>query len=156
MKKILYILFFLSMTVFAQKGQFGAGIIIGEPTGLSAKFNLGSGNAIDAGLAWSFKNPSGMHVHADYLYHAYNLIRVSSGKLPVYFGIGGRIKFKNNEAGSNNDNSATIGVRIPVGLSYEFATAPLDLFLEIAPTLNLAPKTEFDLNGAIGLRFYFE
>jgi hypothetical protein len=32
---------------------------------------------------------------------------------------------------------------------------PLDIFLEIVPILDLAPKVGFDFNGAIGIRYYF-
>jgi len=45
-------------------------------------------------------------------------------------------------------------VRVPVGLNYLFEENPLGLFLELAPTVNLAPDTDFDMNGALGIRFY--
>lgn len=52
------------------------------------------------------------------------------------------------------DNDAVIGFRIPVGMSYIFEEAPLDLFLELAPSLNLAPSTDLEMNGALGIRIY--
>jgi hypothetical protein len=42
-----------------------------------------------------------------------------------------------------------------VGLAYAFADVPIDLFLEVAPILNVVRDTEFDLEGGIGARFYF-
>ncbi|MBP2681688.1 MAG: hypothetical protein H6Q78_1551, partial [Candidatus Krumholzibacteriota bacterium] len=45
--------------------------------------------------------------------------------------------------------------RVPVGLTYIFDGAPLDIFFEIVPILDLIPDTEFDANAAIGIRFYF-
>jgi hypothetical protein len=42
-----------------------------------------------------------------------------------------------------------------VGLSYEFDGAPLDVFLEVVPTLDLIPGTAFDLGAGLGLRYYF-
>jgi hypothetical protein len=41
------------------------------------------------------------------------------------------------------------------GLDYLFANTPLDIFLELAPILDLAPKVDFDFNGTIGIRYYF-
>jgi hypothetical protein len=36
-----------------------------------------------------------------------------------------------------------------------FADAPVDIFLELVPILDLAPETDFDLGGGIGARFWF-
>ena len=99
--------------------------------------------------AWSFADNAGLHLHADYLVHKFDLIPVEKGSLPFYFGIGGRIRF----AEGNGDDR--IGIRIPVGLDYIFADAPLDIFLELVPILDLAPDTDLDFNGAVGIRFFF-
>jgi hypothetical protein len=74
---------------------------------------------------------------------------VDKGRLPFYYGIGGRIKFAEN----NNDDF--IGVRVPFGLAYIFATAPVDIFFELVPILDLAPDTDFDFNAALGARYFF-
>jgi hypothetical protein len=129
-------------------GPFGLGIMAGEPTGISAKLMFRNANAVDAGLAWSLDGDNDFLIQADYLYHNYDLIPVGKGRLPLYFGIGGRLQFRE----SLDDK---IGVRIPVGLSYIFESAPFDAFVEIVPILDLNPSTEFDLAGAIGGRFYF-
>ncbi len=34
--------------------------------------------------------------------------------------------------------------------------SPIDVFLEIAPIVDLAPATELSVNGGIGIRFYFQ
>lgn len=133
--------------LYSQSRGFGAGIIVGEPTGVSLKYFMGQGNAIDAGIAWSFNKDGALHIHADYLYHDYNFFNVRTGKLPVYIGIGGRAKLASN---------TRVGVRIPVGMAYEFQNAPFDVFIEVVPLLDLAPDTEFGFNGAVGFRYYFE
>lgn len=148
MRKLLFIMsfcFFLSSVNYAQQEGFGIGIILGEPTGLSAKKFVSSSTAFDAAAAWSFRHEAALHLHADYLFHNYSLIAVEQGRLPLYYGIGGRIKLADDPL---------VGVRIPVGLSYEFADAPVDIFLELVPLLDLVPETDFDFNGAIGVRFY--
>jgi hypothetical protein len=51
----------------AQSSEIG--IIIGEPTGLSAKFWTGGRTAADFGVAWSFSGSGSIHLHSDYLLH---------------------------------------------------------------------------------------
>ncbi len=134
-------------TAEAKGSGFGLGIIVGEPTGLSAKLWTGNSTAIDGAVAWSFGKDSALHLHADYLFYNFNLFKVEKGKLPLYYGIGGRIKLVDD---------MKVGVRIPVGINYIFAKAPLDIFLEIVPMLELVPRTEFNLNGGIGIRYFFK
>lgn len=132
-------------SAFAQ-GTFGLGLIVGEPTGISAKWWLTSRTAVDAAAAWSFSDDAALHLHADYLFHNFDLIDVSKGQLPVYFGVGGRVKF---------DSDSNIGVRIPIGLAYLFQDMPLDVFAEIVPLVDLIPDTDFELNASIGIRYFF-
>lgn len=152
MKKILSIVALVLSTTAplsdASPGQFGLGIIIGEPTGFDGKYFFDSDHALEAALGWSLSGSNELHIQVDYLYHRYDLLKVEEGQLPFFFGVGGRIKFRENQ-------DDQLGVRIPVGLAYEFAGGPFDVFVEIVPILELIPDTDFDLEGAIGGRFYF-
>ena len=130
------------------RSSFGAGLILGEPTGVSMKLWLSGSNAVQGAVAWSFSDNTNLHVHADYVWHRWDLFEVEKGKLPLYFGVGGRIRFRENV-------DDTLGVRFPVGVAYEFSDAPFDLFFELVPILDLAPNSEFDFNAAIGGRYYF-
>lgn len=131
----------------AQK-RIGAGVIVGEPTGLTAKWWINEINAITAGMAWSFEGRTSLQLQADYLWHDYHLLPLADGvQMPVYFGVGGRMKYKRN---ANN----LWGVRIPVGVSYLFE-APWEIFAEIVPIVDFAPSSGLSLNGAIGVRYYF-
>jgi hypothetical protein len=127
---------------------FGIGALIGEPTGLSLKAWLDDRSAIDAGVAWSFRRDDSFSAHADYLIHCWDLIPVSKGKLPLYFGVGGRVLLERGR-------DTRFGVRAPVGLSYMFENTPLELFVEVGPIFDVAPKTQFSLTGGIGVRYYF-
>jgi hypothetical protein len=64
-----------------------------------------------------------------------------------YVGIGARLKA--------TEGDSRIGVRVPLGLDYVFDDTPIDIFFEIAPILDLAPSTDFRLNGSLGLRYFF-
>lgn len=129
-----------------QAGEgLGIGFIVGEPTGLSIKSWTGGGNAFDLGIAWSLGRHDALHVHADYLWHS-ALDEVDEGGLLLYYGLGGRIVFV--------EDDARVGLRIPFGITYLFGDAPLDIFLEVAPVLDLVPSSDFDVNAAAGLRIY--
>jgi hypothetical protein len=130
----------------AQERVFGLGILIGEPTGVSWKYWVSGENALDGGLAWSFRHSGYAHVHVDYLWHFAGAIPRAEGLIP-YVGIGGRL------AAGRGDG--ILGVRIPVGLAYWARRVPIEAFLELAPILDLAPATELAANGGIGVRFYF-
>lgn len=127
-------------------GNFGLGVVLGEPTGISGKLWLGGTSAVDGVLAWSFAQNPAVSVQADYLFHFFDLIAVPKGRLPLYVGVGAAVSISDNP---------DVGVRIPGGVTYLFDTAPLDVFLEIAPILLLFPATTFDFSGGAGIRFYF-
>ena len=147
MKKtiVITLLGIFSLGLSAQDSGFGVGAIIGEPTGLSAKTWLNTHDAVDAGVAWSISN-GWLHIHADYLRHTFGLIPVEVGKLPLYFGLGAKIGF---------GPDISIGARVPVGLAYLFDGTPLDVFIELVPGLEIIPDTKFDINGGIGVRYWF-
>lgn len=135
----------LPSSAHAQTQDFSIGAIIGEPTGLTAKLWLDNRTAIQGSAAWSFRQERAVHIHGDFLFHHNYSDRVSRGTLHLYYGIGGRIK---------DTAEARIGVRVPLGMNYQFANTPLTFFGEIAPLLDITPATEMDINAAFGLRFH--
>jgi hypothetical protein len=130
----------------SQEKGFGLGIILGEPTGISAKKWLDDKSALDGAVAWSLVTPSSFHLHADYLYHNFNIFNVKKGKLPLYFGIGFRIRIGDEDR---------VGIRIPVGICYIFEQSPLDIFFELGPVLDLTPATRLRLTSSVGIRYFF-
>ncbi len=127
----------------------GLGIIIGEPTGIDLKIFLNRVHALEFALAWSLSDENEMHLQGDYLWHKYDLIDLDNAdQLPLFFGVGGRVVLR-------DERDDLVGIRIPVGLDYIFTNYPFDIFFELVPILDLAPETDFDLEGAIGARFWF-
>ncbi len=133
-------------TAYGRDG-FGFGAIVGEPTGVSVKYWIDKTTAFDAACAWSLADHSPFQFHADYLIHGPSLTSDTKGSLPWYYGIGGRVKNINDES--------HIGVRVPVGVTYLVDEAPIDIFAEIAPVLDLKPSINLNLNAALGVRYYF-
>jgi hypothetical protein len=136
---------------WSQKSGMGLGIIVGEPTGINGKYWLSGNTAVDASAAWSFSEHIHFQIQGDFVFHNFDILKrtfdVTRGELPLYYGIGARLRL---------DNQDEFGMRFVVGMSYFFPTAPFDLFLEVAPIMNLAPDTELDGSAALGVRFWFK
>ena len=150
MKKITILIFSLmilsEVTAGSPSYKYGAGIILGEPTGISLKMWQSKSRALDAGIGWSVGKNSHLNLHADYLIHKYRLINGEGTNFPVYYGIGARIKL---------EDDSKFGIRFPLGISYIFESAPFDTFFELVPIFNLVPETSFDLGFGIGIRYNF-
>jgi len=151
MKRIFLILLLLltfSITLFSQEYGIGAGIMLGEPTGLSGKYWLDETTAADFGIAAGlFGESSGFTIHADYLYHNKNLINWTY-KLPIYYGFGVRMRFPVG-------NKFYLGVRGVFGVMLYLKKYPMDVFFEVAPSFRLLPTTGLNLDLAVGCRYYF-
>ncbi len=130
----------------AQDSGSGLGIIIGNPTGVSFKSWLSGNSALDLAAAWSL-NDERLLIQGSYILHDVSIFKVSKGKLALYYGIGGAIVLTDDVG---------VAARVPVGLDYMFATAPFDIFVELAPSLLLVPKTDFRIGAAVGVRFWFD
>ena len=130
-------------------GKFGVGLIAGEPMGVSMKYWVNNRLALDGAVGWSSRDDSDVYLHGDVLWHNFHLIPVSQGRLPVYFGIGGLVRFRDN----HRANEA--GIRFPVGLSYMFDNAPVDVFAEVGPAIDFAPDVRGDITGGVGVRYWF-
>jgi hypothetical protein len=129
-------------------GRLGAGIVVGEPTGVSAKYWLNHDIAIDGSFGIRLRDADDVYLNGDLLWHNYNLIPVSTGRMAAYIGAGPSVLFRHEE-----DNR--FGVRVPVGLAYKFENKPVDVFAEFAPILDLSPDVRGDFNVGIGVRYWF-
>ena len=151
------VLIFSSFSMPAQSSETGIGIIIGEPTGLSAKHWLNKTTAIDAAAAWGFSGRDTFHVHADYLLHNFQVFKGSKikGQLPIHYGLGlsTRLREKRHD---DSKSDFVLGVRAPIGITWIVPQQPLDVFIELVPELELAPDTDFGIGLGLGARYYFK
>lgn len=158
---LLSFLFLSSGNAYAQTTGVGAGVVLGAPTGINMKFWTTNTNAFDVVIGWAndgawtrfddgyvyYYTQSYLHIHADYLWHNFGAIRTSQ-RLPLYYGVG--FQFDNGNALPTD-----FGVRGVLGLDWMPYSTPLDVFLEAAPVLYLAPSTGLGVDAGIGVRFFF-
>lgn len=132
--------------------RFGLGIILGEPSGLSAKGYFSPRVAGDLIVSWSFVHDA-LIIVGDVLYDFVDIpVNTRSFTLPFYAGVGGMIGFIEK---GNDDGKTFVGVRVPVGVAMQFTNYPIEVFFEVAPGIELAPSTDPDVTGGIGARFFF-
>jgi hypothetical protein len=133
--------FIISNVNFAQQKGFGLGVVLGEPTGISAKYWLSPGTALDFGLGYLFD------FYVDYVFHNSDMIH-SVENFVVYYGPGARLKIR-------EDADSRLGVRGVIGILWLPRGTNFDLFVEVAPILDIIPATKFDFTGGIGGRYFF-
>jgi hypothetical protein len=140
-----------------EKGVFGLGIILGEPTGISAKLYLSDNTAVDAAVGGAFVG-GGLHVHADFLLHPWVLENRDTFVLPAYVGVG--VRLLDHDRGVEGDFH--IGARGVVGMLFDFKEIPIDAFVEVAAVLDVRLSDDdthgglgLAINAGIGARYYF-
>ena len=153
MRKMLIMLVLIPVGLLAQ--SYGIGIILGSPTGLTGKIMLGRTSAIAVNAGWSFWPSSGFHMTGDYQFLFPGVIADEDGRpinsLIPYLGLGGRMRFRSND--NDDDDDFQAGVRFGGGL--EYYPAPIGIFIELYPVVNLVPGTKFTFEGGLGFRIYF-
>jgi hypothetical protein len=84
----------------------------------------------------------------DYLWHSFDAIHAEE-RFPLYYGIGGRI----NTGAGYNSSAAVRGV---IGVAWMPRETPIDIFLEVVPSLQLTSSTGFAIDAGLGIRYFFE
>ena len=152
--KLLVIIGLFSCSLFAQSkeeqkyssgGGQGAGIVIGEPNGISYRHWLSSANAVDAILGWSLIHDY-VFLIADYSMHR-KLFNIPGGNSLIYFGPGVSVGI---------GDGFGVGARFKVGLDYKIHNAPVDIFVELAPGIGVLPEVGgFNVGGGLGFRYFW-
>lgn len=127
--------------------EVSMGMAFPAPTGLSFKFWMSRDTAVDLFTQWDTTNKF-VQTHADFLTHDFTQFEMEGSSMPMYYGFGLRIR-------TSETSSAHLGIRIPIGVSYLWDTAPLDIFGELGPRANIIPKTSFSVDMMLGIRYRF-
>lgn len=139
------------------KGQ-QSNLLFEEPAGLGNNWLSEAAKDASTAAAWSLIGINSFQLHANSLWHNYDLIKTRKlmESLSIYYGIGGRMKFKgSNGVKGNKDEDARLGMRSPLGISYVLQEKPVELFAELVPILDIVPETRLGVGVGIGARYYF-
>lgn len=138
----------------AQAEDFGLGIILGDPSGLSAKMKLDHGHSVDAALAYSSGRHSGLQLHADYLWDRARSWGTTQGPLDMYYGLGARL-ISYEDHYHDHDSGVSFGPRGSLGLSFNINNPNVEVFGELAMVLEVVPSIGADIDAGIGARIRF-
>src|SRR5215470_7006517 len=117
---------------------FGLGLVLGEPTGLTAKLYLPQPFALQfgVGVVDDFEGRDGLHANLDFIWHPAVITRTPALTLPFYIGVGARLYDYSYGYWVGNvhyvDHDTRLGARMPLGLLLDFNRVPLDLYFEVA------------------------
>jgi hypothetical protein len=137
--------------------EFGFGIVLGDPTGVSVKYWTQSTNAFvfDLGASY-FGSP---RIGVDYLWH-FDAFRSNEVKLyagpGVVLGIGegNGFWYQNKEGFLYRGEDAGLAVRGVFGVNIIPRETPMEIFFELGTLVGLAPDFGAAVDAALGFRFY--
>lgn len=152
MKLLIFSGFFL-VTVLTSANEAQIGIVLGSTAGLSGKYDLGGNRSIDGVLAYSTDSKYGNYFHIDYIFDKARNFAMGS-VTPVYLYYGPGLRVVNIRTGEDNGKTK-LGFRGPIGVNVQTKNPDLEIFGEVAPTVDLTPSTSVYLEVGIGIRFRF-
>jgi len=156
---VLGCLMLFPLTQSYAQGKFGAGFIIGDPSGFAWNYRLSPEHAIDGAIGISPFDEG--RIHADYLWLAYPF---QDTRWSLHYGVGAAVGFGRTEevfydGGFRrvfvHENDLGFGVRGVIGVSYLIPKSPVDLFAEVGPLVVLTSPSGVGVDGGLGARFYF-
>ncbi len=144
-------LILVSQTAQSQNRGFGLGVAVGGPDGLSYKSFVSETTAFAGLVSFSISdNRSTFYTHLDYLIHKYyEDLEWDVGYLHYYYG-GGVGFFWRDHAPDD-----VVSIRLPAGLGFNFTDVPFDIYIELAPTVDVTPEFNLYFNGNMGFRYFF-
>ena len=124
------------------------------PVGLSVKTWINDRQAVSGATSFLLAEDelgsplSFWLLEVKYLFHNFEPLQVEEGYLGLYIGPG--IQYLALETVEDD-----FAFRAPIGVNYLFDETPVDLFIEVAPTLQITDPTILRFEGAIGVRYFF-
>lgn len=151
-KKILFTVLFMAAAVSlkAQEQGFALGANLFSPTGANIKVTFNESVAFTGVVSFNLNDYNNqLGLQANIIKNGdKNQFNLESGLLRSYFGGGVNLHFP--EFGKSS-----FGLRVPVGIEYLLEGQPLEIYMDIAPSLDLSPNTGFYFGSSMGVRYYF-
>jgi hypothetical protein len=137
-------------------GSIGVGAAIGAPSGFAGKLYIGEAFGVQVSLGGDLGRIGDVGFTGDFVVHTQTLNDPSDGySLPIY--MGGGLSASTNIAEQSGDTY--LGPRAVLGIMIIVDGIPVDLYMEVAPTLYVigtqANPISWGVDGQLGFRYYF-
>ncbi len=150
---------------YVANGKFGLGLELGAPFGINGKYFLSDDRALNFGIGEIYDNyyndRDGLHLYLDYMFHPFVITNQPAFQMPFFVGIGGRIwDFDDRRNRFDDDHGLAFGVRVPIGIAFDFNKVPLDVWVQLTFVADLFfgydDRFGPHLEGSIGIRYWFD
>lgn len=143
----------------AQK-NISAGLMIGDPIGITIKYSLRNGKALDISFGPDYFGLPRLQIDKIKIYNPFlsTIVNTYAGEgLAIAFAKGTSNMFYSREPGNEiftrtEDNGFQLGARAIFGLSFMPKKAPLEVFVETGPLIALTRMLDIDFDAAVGIR----
>lgn len=134
----------------AQNEGFAVGAQMFSPTGITAKATISESAAVTGVVGFNFNEFNNfIHLQTNLILNGNSdAFDIESGILRPYYGVGVNFTFLENL-------DTDIGFRIPLGMEYSFQDQPFEMYMDIAPTVNVERTSAFFLSSSMGFRYFF-
>lgn len=121
------------------------GIGLGDPAALDLKLWTSDVSGLDLGIGVDhFEDTLG--IYGEYELGLIDVLFGHSTRGVFYLGIGGAVAVRSHH------RETTVALVVPIGFDVRFR-APIDLFIEARPGIDLANHPAFGIGGQLGIRF---
>lgn len=147
------ILVFLLMRISSVSAQtvnnnWGIGIQLGQPSGISIKKHNSAGMSADILLAWDLDDFFFANLHG-----VWEKDISGADGLHFVYGPGVFAGFREHKRYKDDDDELFLGISGTFGLAYYIDQ--FEIYLRLTPRLAVIENTDGDIGGGLGFRFFF-
>lgn len=157
MKKfiVLVAIIIAAYSASAQDYNAAVGLRGGVIQGITLKTFVSGGTAFDFILGTHYQ---GLNFTALYEIHSGDVFGVDN--LALFYGFGGHVGFYGSNHYPANwgtySSTPVIGADLVLGIEYTFDEIPINIGIDIVPSLNILPGVWYWQKGALSLRYVFK
>ncbi|NET35490.1 MAG: hypothetical protein F6K19_26275 [Cyanothece sp. SIO1E1] len=145
---VIFLLFTISSQAQSVGDNWGIGIQLGQPAGISIKKYNSSGMSADILLAWDLDDFFFVNLHG-----VWEKDVSGANGLHFVYGPGVFAGFRERNRNRDDDDELFLGISGTFGLSYYIDQ--FEIYLRLTPRLAVIESTDGDVGGGIGFRFFF-
>jgi len=146
------LVFFLIASPFMSaqtvNNNWGIGIQLGQPSGISIKKHNSAGMSADILLAWDLDDFFFANLHG-----VWEKDISGADGLHFVYGPGVFAGFKEHKRYKDDDDEIFLGISGTFGLAYYIDQ--FEIYLRLTPRLAVIENTDGDIGGGLGFRFFF-